>query len=137
MSLWELKTENADNALVPLRLFSHRVMAAGGGATYFIGMVFFPVATFLSLVVGVVLVHGASSSSETVRDILYFLVIPLVFGAALGGQLLTRLPYRVVTLLGHYHRDRRHGQPIPGLRPRPRSGSSCSASSRSAESSCR
>ena len=97
---WELKAENADNALVPLRLFSHRVMAAGGGATYFIGMVFFPVATFLSLVVGVVLVHGASNSSETVRDILYFLVIPLVFGAALGGQLLTRLPYRVVTLLG-------------------------------------
>ena len=56
--VWELKAENADNALVPLRLFSHRVMSAGGGATYFIGMVFFPVATFLSLVVGVVLAPG-------------------------------------------------------------------------------
>ena len=72
---------------------------AGGGTTFFIGMVFFPVATFLSLVVGVVLTHG-SGSAETVRDILYFLVIPLVIGAALGGQLLTRLPYRIVAALG-------------------------------------
>jgi hypothetical protein len=62
-------------------------------------MVFFPVATFLSLVVGVVLAPGAGAS-ETVRDILYFLVIPLVIGAALGGQLLTRLSYRVVAAVG-------------------------------------
>ncbi|MDA4137360.1 MAG: MFS transporter, partial [Thaumarchaeota archaeon] len=95
--IWELRVENS---LVPLRLFSHRVIAAGGGATFFIGMVFFPVATFLSLVVGVVLAPGSSGSSETVRDILYFLVIPLVIGAALGGQLLTRLAYRTVTLAG-------------------------------------
>lgn len=95
--IWELR---ANNPLVPIQLFSHRVMAAGGGATFFIGMVFFPVATFLSLVVGVVLAPGSNGSSETVRDILYFLVIPLVFGAALGGNLLTRLPYRIVAALG-------------------------------------
>jgi MFS family permease len=95
--VWELRVENA---LVPIRLFSHRVIAAGGGATFFIGMVFFPVATFLSLVVGVVLAPGSANSAETVRDILYFLVIPLVIGAALGGQLLTRLSYRLVTVLG-------------------------------------
>jgi len=94
--IWELR---AGNPLVPIRLFSNRVMAAGGGATFFIGMVFFPVATFLSLVVGVVLAPGAGSS-ETVRNILYFLVIPLVIGAALGGQLLTRLSYRVVAAAG-------------------------------------
>jgi EmrB/QacA subfamily drug resistance transporter len=95
--IWELR---AENGLVPLRLFGHRVLAAGGGSTFFIGMVFFPVATFLSLVVGVVLASSATNSSETVRDILYFLVIPLVIGAALGGQLLTRLPYRIVTIVG-------------------------------------
>ncbi|MHB2035220.1 MAG: MFS transporter [Nitrososphaerales archaeon] len=89
-----------ENPLVPIQLFRHRVMAAGGGATFFIGMVFFPVATFLSLVVGVVLAPGSTGSSETVRDILYFLVIPLVIGAALGGQLLTRLPYRIVAATG-------------------------------------
>ncbi len=95
-SLWELR---AENPLVPLKLFRHRVMSAGGGGTYFIGTVFFPVATFLSLVVGVVLAPG-SGSSETVRDILYFLVLPLVVGAALGGQLLTRLSYRTVAAVG-------------------------------------
>lgn len=93
---WEYR---AENPLVPVRLFSHRVIAAGGGATFFVGLVFFPVATFLSLVVGVVLAPGAGSS-DTVRDILYFLVLPLVVGAALGGQLLTRLPYRVVAATG-------------------------------------
>lgn len=95
--VWELR---AENGLVPLRLFGHRVLAAGGGSTFFIGMVFFPVATFLSLVVGVVLAASTANASETVRDILYFLVIPLVVGAALGGQLLTRLPYRIVTIVG-------------------------------------
>jgi hypothetical protein len=93
---WELR---AENPLVPVRLFSNRVMSTGGGATFLIGMVFFPVATFLSLVVGVVLAPGSDSSS-TVRDILYFLVIPLVIGAALGGQLLTRLSYRAVSVVG-------------------------------------
>lgn len=94
--LWELR---AENPLVPVRLFAHRVISAGGGATYFIGAVFFPLATFLSLVVGVVLAPG-SNSSETVRDILYFLVLPLVVGAALGGNLLTRLSYRTVAVVG-------------------------------------
>src|ERR1700730_13896186 len=63
-------------------------------------MVFFPVATFLSLVVGVVLAPSSASASSTVRDILYFLVIPVVIGAALGGQLLTRLSYRTVSAAG-------------------------------------
>jgi len=94
---WELRS---GNPLVPLRLFRHRVMSAGGGSTFFIGMVFFPVATFLALVVGTVLAPGATGSSDTIRDILYFLVIPVVVGAALGGQLLTRLAYRAVALIG-------------------------------------
>lgn len=95
--LWELRQTNP---LVPLRLLKHRVMAAGGGSTYFIGMVFFPVATFLTLVVARVFVPGSTPSSDIVRDILYFLVIPIVVGAALGGQLLTRLSYRTVAVLG-------------------------------------
>ena len=93
---WELR---APNPVVPVRLLGDGVMSAGGGSTFFIGMVFFPVATFLALVVGVVLAPGANSS-DTVRDILYFLVIPLVIAAALGGQLLTRLSYRMVSIIG-------------------------------------
>ncbi len=95
--LWELR---AKNPLVPIRLFTHRVIAAGGGGTFFIGMVFFPVATFLSLVVGLVLAPSGSNPANVVRDILYFLVIPLVIGAALGGQLLTKISYRAVAVAG-------------------------------------
>lgn len=95
-----IREYRAENPLVPVRLFAHRVVAAGGGATFFIGMVFYPVATFLSLVVAGALDPGASNASGVVRDILYFLVIPLVVGAALGGQLLTRFSYRVVALFG-------------------------------------
>ena len=88
------------NPLVPIRLFRNRAITAGGATTFFIGTVFFPVATFLTLVVAVALVPGSSNSSDTVRDILYFLVIPVVIGAALGGQLLTRISYRAVATLG-------------------------------------
>jgi hypothetical protein len=95
--VWELRIENP---LVPLHLFSHRVMAAGGGATFFIGLTFFPIATFLSLVVGEVLAPQGSNVPNIVRDMLYALVIPLVVGAALGGQLLTRLSYRTVAVTG-------------------------------------
>ncbi|MGA7923715.1 MAG: MFS transporter [Thermoplasmata archaeon] len=95
--LWEFR---AENPLVPIRLLRRRVMAAGGGATFLTGMVFFPLATFLSLVVGLALAPSAGGSANTVRDILYFLVIPLVVGAALGGQLLTRFSYRAVAFLG-------------------------------------
>jgi EmrB/QacA subfamily drug resistance transporter len=94
---WELR---AENPLVPIQLLAHRVMASGGGATFFIGMVFFPVATFLTFVVVLALAPGSTSTSDTVRDMLYFLIIPLVIGAALGGQLLTRLAYRTVAVIG-------------------------------------
>ncbi len=95
--IWELR---AENPIVPVRLFRNRVIWSGGGSTFFVGMVFFPVATFLSLVVGLVLSGGSTNSANTVRDILYFLVIPLVIGAGLGGQLLTRLSYRSVSIIG-------------------------------------
>jgi EmrB/QacA subfamily drug resistance transporter len=95
--VWELRVENP---LVPLHLLSHRVMAAGGGATFFIGLTFFPLATFVSLVVGEVLAPHGSDVPNIVRDMLYALVIPLVVGAALGGQLLTRLSYRTVAVTG-------------------------------------
>lgn len=94
--LWELW---AKEPLVPLRLLSHRVVASSGGATFLIGMTFFPLATFLSLVVGLVLAHGVNAA-DTVRDVLYALVLPLVFGAALGGQLLTRFAYRTIIVGG-------------------------------------
>ncbi|HEV2166832.1 MAG TPA: MFS transporter [Thermoplasmata archaeon] len=96
--LWELY--RAPEPLVPLRLLAKRVVGVSGATTFLIGAVFLPLATFVSLVVGLALTPPGASSADIVRDVLYALVLPLVFGAALGGQLITRLPYRVLVLLG-------------------------------------
>jgi hypothetical protein len=58
--------------------------------------VIFPLATFLTFFITYVTLGGSGSASDTIRDVLYALVIPLVFGAATGGGLMTRLSYRQI-----------------------------------------
>ncbi|MFY9717463.1 MAG: MFS transporter [Thermoplasmata archaeon] len=88
---WELR---ADEPLVPLRLLRQRVIAASSGTMLFSGIVFSSLITFLSVFVGIVLLENGPSATGDVRDIIYFLAVPLILGAALGGQLLLRLSYR-------------------------------------------
>jgi len=95
--LWELRTPTP---LVPLRLFRRRVIATCSTGTFIVGLVIFPLATFLTLFINYVTFGGVGDPSATVRDVLYALVVPLVFGAALGGVLLPRITYRAATLLG-------------------------------------
>ncbi|HXQ48656.1 MAG TPA: MFS transporter [Thermoplasmata archaeon] len=94
---WEIRTKEP---LVPLRLFAKRVVAGSGGTAFLVGFAVFSLATFVSVFVGLVLLKPGSSSADVVRDVLYALVVPIVFGAALGGNLLTRFSYRVVTASG-------------------------------------
>ncbi len=96
--VWELRTRG--EPLVPLRLLAQRVVSVSGAVTFLVGAVFFALATMVTLVVGIALTPAGASSASTVRDVLYALVLPLVVGAALGGQLLTRLSYRVLVVLG-------------------------------------
>lgn len=95
--LWELR---AANPLVPLRLLGKRIVGACSTTTFLVGAVLFPLATFITLFVTYVTLGGMGDSADAVRDILYFLVIPLVIGAALGGILLAQYRYRPVVLLG-------------------------------------
>lgn len=95
---WELW--KAREPLVPLRLARHRIVSVGGTATFLVGAVFFPLTTFVSLVVGQALTPAGASSTDVVRDVLYAMVLPVVFGAAIGGQLLTRWPYRTQVVVG-------------------------------------
>lgn len=97
-SLWELRW--AREPLVPLRLLRDRVVSVGGTTTFLVGAVFFPLVTFVSLVVGGVLTPAGQNPADVVRDVLYAMVLPVVFGAALGGQLLTRISYRVQIVVG-------------------------------------
>jgi EmrB/QacA subfamily drug resistance transporter len=96
--VWELRF--AKEPLVPLRLATHRIVSVGGVTTFLVGAVFFPLTTFISLVVGEALTPSGMSSADVVRDVLYALVLPVVAGAALGGQLLTRMSYRAQVLIG-------------------------------------
>jgi EmrB/QacA subfamily drug resistance transporter len=94
---WEIRTPEP---LVPLRLFGRRVVAGSGGTAFLVGFAVFSLSTFVSVLVGLVLLHSGTSAADVVRDVLYALVIPLVIGAALGGQLLSRVSYRVLTATG-------------------------------------
>jgi EmrB/QacA subfamily drug resistance transporter len=96
-AVWELRSPDP---LVPLKLLRRRIVAACGGTTFLIGMVLFPLATFLTLLVGTVILQNGPSAADTVRDLLYALVIPLVIGAGLGGNLLTRISYRPLVVFG-------------------------------------
>jgi EmrB/QacA subfamily drug resistance transporter len=96
--LWELRDRL--EPLVPLRLFRERIVAVSGTTTFLVGAVFFPLATLVSLVVGLALTPPGQNSADTVRDVLYALVLPLVVGAALGGPLLTRISYRTQVVAG-------------------------------------
>ncbi|MCI4349946.1 MAG: MFS transporter [Thermoplasmata archaeon] len=94
---WELRTSEP---LVPLRLLGNRIVAASGGSAFLVGMVFFPLVTFVSLIVGFLYGRGGANPADLVRDTLYALVIPVVLGAAIGGQLATRFSYRAIILGG-------------------------------------
>jgi EmrB/QacA subfamily drug resistance transporter len=82
--------------LVPLRLLSRPVLASAGGISLLNGVVLTSALTFLSVFVGIVILQGGSSAANDIRDLTYFLAVPMILGAALGGQLLSRLAYRII-----------------------------------------
>jgi len=94
---WELR---AREPLVPLRLVGQRIIAASSGTMFFTGIVFSALITFLSVFVGIVLLQSGPNAASDVRDIIYFAAVPLILGAALSGQILTRVPYRSVIAPG-------------------------------------
>src|SRR5271170_339529 len=94
---WELRTPHP---LVPLRLARQRVIAASSGAMLFTGVIFSSLLTFLSILVGVVYLHEGPNATGDVRDIIYFLAVPLILGAALSGPILDRIPYRTMVAPG-------------------------------------
>ena len=86
--------------LVPLRLMKQRTIAVTSGVMFFSGIVFSALITFLSVFVGIVLLHSGPNAANDVRDIIYFLAVPLILGAAISGQRLTKIAYRSVIAPG-------------------------------------
>ena len=84
--------------LVHLRLFRDRVVASCSAVATLTRGAVFPLLTLLTGYVALVILRGDPNSADTIRNMLYFLVIPMVLGSIVGGQGLTRVTYR--TLVG-------------------------------------
>ena len=84
------------NPVVPLAFFRKRIIAASSAGAFLRGAFLFSASTFISIYVGFVL----GGNADTVRDVLYGFVGPLVVGSVFGGQLLTRLSYRALAAPG-------------------------------------
>jgi len=91
--VWELR---AKEPLLPLRLLGRRVIASASGIMLFTGVVFSALITFLSLYVGIVLGLPAGD----IRDMIYFVAVPVIVAAALCGAVLNRVSYRTVVVPG-------------------------------------
>jgi EmrB/QacA subfamily drug resistance transporter len=97
--VFELRTAKP---LVPLRLLRDKVVAASGTAAALSRGAIFSLLTIVTVYVFIVLYGASATGAETdaTRDLLYFMVIPMVFGALIGGQALTRTSYRVLVSSG-------------------------------------
>ncbi|MCI4347592.1 MAG: MFS transporter [Thermoplasmata archaeon] len=86
----------AKEPLVPLRFFAKRVIAASSSIALLRGAVLISVTTFISVFIAFAL----GGSPDTIRDVLYGFVVPMVVASAVGGTLLTRTTYRILGVVG-------------------------------------
>lgn len=86
--------------IVPLRLLRDRVVASSAAVAALSRGAVFSLLTVITVYVAVVVYQGSGGGEDAIRNMLYFMVIPMVFAALLGGQLLTRTTYRVMVASG-------------------------------------
>lgn len=95
--LYELR---AIKPLVPLSLLRDRVVASSGTVAALSRGAVFSLLTIVTVYVAVVIYHDTGDVADAVRNMLYFMVIPMVFGSLLGGMGLNRTSYRVLVTSG-------------------------------------
>ncbi|MFI5419091.1 MAG: MFS transporter [Candidatus Lutacidiplasmatales archaeon] len=92
--LWQ--EAHAEDPLVPLHYFRNRLIAASSAVNFLRGAILTVVVTFVPILV----VFGMGGSTDSSRDVLYSFMVPMIIGAAMGGQLVTRVGYRAPVVLG-------------------------------------
>jgi EmrB/QacA subfamily drug resistance transporter len=92
--LWQ--ESRCEDPLVPLKYFGIRLVAACSGVNFLRGAVLVGVVTFVPILVQ----FGLGGTADSSRDVLYAFMVPMILGAAIGGQLLSRLGYRSPAVLG-------------------------------------
>lgn len=81
---------------LPLSLFKNRTIASLFTVNFARGVVLFGLVAFISL-----LVQGALGGSiQDTRNVIYAFVVPFVFGSIVSGQVVTRVGFRLVTIIG-------------------------------------
>jgi EmrB/QacA subfamily drug resistance transporter len=92
--LWQ--ESRTEDPLVPLKFFRIRLVAASSGVNFLRGAILTGVVTFIPILV----VFGLGGSADSSRDILYAFMVPMIVGAALGGQFVSRFGYRGPAVTG-------------------------------------
>ncbi|MCL4310826.1 MAG: hypothetical protein M1462_00120, partial [Candidatus Thermoplasmatota archaeon] len=82
--------------LIPIRMFKRKTITADSFLSFFRGGVIFSLSTFIAIFVTEVLVGTA----DTLRDVLYGFVVPMVVGSIAGGMLLPKFSYRTLCVAG-------------------------------------
>lgn len=91
-----VETWVAKEPVIPLRMFRHKTIVSDSFLSFFRGGVLFSLSTFIAIFVTEVLFGTAN----TLRNVLYGFVIPMVIGSMLGGILLPRLSYKLFCIVG-------------------------------------
>ena len=91
-----LVEKRAAEPVLPLSLFRIRTVSSASAVSFLRGISFFGVVTFIPLFIQ----GGLGGSIDDGRNILNALLIPMIVGAILGGQLSTRFGYRAITFSG-------------------------------------
>ncbi|HUI38972.1 MAG TPA: MFS transporter, partial [Thermoplasmata archaeon] len=86
----------APDPIVPLKYFYRRLVAASSGVNFLRGAILTGVVTFVPILVQ----QGLGGNPDAGRNILYAFMIPMIVGAALGGQLVSRVGYRPPVVAG-------------------------------------
>jgi EmrB/QacA subfamily drug resistance transporter len=95
-ALFVLVERRAAEPVLPLSMFRIRTVSSASAVSFLRGIAFFGVVTFIPLFIQA----GLAGSIDDSRNILNALLIPMIVGAVLGGQLSTRFGYRGITFAG-------------------------------------
>jgi len=95
-ALFILVERRAAEPVLPLSMFRIRTVSSASAVSFLRGITFYGIVTFIPLFI----VAGLAGGVDDSRNILNALLIPMIVGAVLGGQLSTRFGYRGITFSG-------------------------------------
>jgi EmrB/QacA subfamily drug resistance transporter len=82
--------------VLPLSLFKVRNIASSSGVSFMRGLMLLAIVSYIPLFVQA----GLGLSINTSSEILDAFLLPMIVGSVVGGTLVTRLPYRTITVVG-------------------------------------